>query len=191
MDHTWKQLKPNLSCDHQVDNAGVVLAACEILNRLNVPIDFFAIQKGIETFKWPGRLELVPGTPDILIDGAHNFMAARILAKYLAANMKGRDVTLVIGILDDKPYLSMLKTLLPFSSRVILTQPKIDRSLPPEKLHAAVRSLGREAEIIGNVGEALTYALRTAPPDGVVCVTGSLYVVGEVKEALMAKGIQS
>jgi dihydrofolate synthase / folylpolyglutamate synthase len=191
LDHSWKKLRTSLPGDHQVDNAGVVLAACEILVRENISMDFSAIKKGIESFKWPGRLELIPGSPDILIDGAHNFMAARILAKYLAEHLKGRDITLVIGILDDKPYLSMLKTLLPFARRIILTQPKTDRSLPTEKLLQAVQSIGRDAEIIGNVGDAVSFALRMAPPDGVACITGSLYVVGEAKEALMAHGIQS
>jgi dihydrofolate synthase / folylpolyglutamate synthase len=191
MHHAWKKLRTSLPGDHQVDNAGVVLAACEILKEKNIPIEFTAIKKGIETFKWPGRLELVGGKPDILIDGAHNLMAARILAKYLSRHMNGRKITLVIGILDDKPHQSMLKTLLPLSHRIILTQPKIDRSLPPEKLYQVVQSLGRKAEIIPDVGEAVGKALHTTPSDGVVCLTGSLYVVGEAKESLLARGIQS
>jgi dihydrofolate synthase / folylpolyglutamate synthase len=191
LDHTWKNLRTSLPGNHQIDNASVVMAACEILAKKNIPIDFVTIKKGIETFKWPGRLELIPGSPDILIDGAHNFMAARILAKYLADQMKGRYITLVIGILDDKPYLSMLKTLLPLSRRIILTRPKIDRSLPAEKLLNAVQTMGRDAEIISDVRDALNFALSASPKDGVVCITGSLYVVGEAKEAMMAQNIHS
>jgi dihydrofolate synthase / folylpolyglutamate synthase len=185
----WKKLRTSLPGDHQVDNAGVVLAACEILKQKHVPIEFPAVKKGIETFKWPGRLELIAGPPEILIDGAHNLMAARILAKYLSGHMNGRNITLVIGILDDKPHQSMLRTLLPLSHRILLTQPKIDRSLPPEKLYQVVQTLGRNADIIPDVGDAVNFALNTSPPDGVVCITGSLYVVGEAKEALMARGI--
>ena len=184
-------MRSSLPGDHQIDNAGVVLAACEILAQRNIPIEFNAIKKGIETFKWPGRLELIPGSPPILIDGAHNLMSARILAKYLTSRIKDLNITLVIGILDDKPYLSMLKSLLPLSRRIIITQPDIDRSLPPEKLHQAVQSLGRNADIITNVEDAVNYALNTTPPEGVVCITGSLYVVGEAKQALMARNIQS
>jgi dihydrofolate synthase / folylpolyglutamate synthase len=191
IDHAWKKMRTSLPGAHQVDNAGVVLAACEILLQKNVPIEFSKIKKGIETFKWPGRLELIYGSPDILIDGAHNLMAARILAKYLSSHMNGRDITLVIGILDDKPYQSMLKKLLPLCHRIILTQPKIDRSLSPEKLNQVIQLLGRKAEIITDIGQAVNVALNTTHRDGVVCITGSLYVVGEAKEAIMALGIQN
>jgi dihydrofolate synthase/folylpolyglutamate synthase len=189
MAHTWKNLYASLPGDHQVDNAGVVLAACEVLQRKKIPVEFSSIKQGIETFKWPGRLEVIAGSPDILIDGAHNLMAVKILTKYLSEFMNGRNITLVIGILDDKPHQSMLKTLLPLAHRILLTQPKIDRSLPPEKLFHVVKSLGKSAVMMPDVGEAVNFALNTSPPDGFVCITGSLYVVGEAKEALMARGI--
>jgi dihydrofolate synthase/folylpolyglutamate synthase len=191
MHHTWKKLRAGLPGGHQIDNAGVVLAACEILKQRNIPIEFSAIQHGIGTFKWPGRLELIKGAPDILLDGAHNLMAARILAKYLSGHMNGRKITLVIGILDDKPHQAMLKTLVPFTRRIIVTQPKIDRSLPSENLYRAVLSMGGKAEVIKDVSAAVYKAIDTTPPDGVVCITGSLYVVGEAKEALISRGIQT
>ncbi len=187
MDHIWKNLRTSLAGSHQVDNAGVALAVCEILRRNNVLLEFPAIQKGVESFSWPGRLEFIKGAPDILMDGAHNLMAAKILAKFLAEKIKDRHITLVIGILDDKPYATMLRTLIPWCRRIILTQPKIDRSIPVQKLLTAVCALGRDAEIIPDVGQAVHHARQTAPRDGVVCITGSLYVVGEAKEALMAR----
>lgn len=188
---TWKHMRPSLPGDHQIDNAGVAMAACEILSQKNVLLEFDSIKKGIETFKWPGRLEIIETSPLILIDGAHNLPAARYLAKFLMGKMSGRKITMVIGILDDKPYLPMLKSLLPFVHRIILTQPKIDRGLSLEKLSRTVQSLGRSAEIVSDVGKAVNVALDTTPADDAVCITGSLYVVGEAKQALLARGISN
>jgi dihydrofolate synthase/folylpolyglutamate synthase len=176
--------------NYQVENAAVVLAACEVLMRKNLPLELNAIRKGLETFRWPGRLEILPTSPLIIIDGAHNLMAARLLAGFLHQKISNRSITLVIGILDDKPYRSMLKALLPPCHKIILTQPEIDRRLPAERLYKAVKSLGRDAEVIPDVSAAVNYALETTLPDAAVCIAGSLYVVGEAKQALNALGIK-
>ena len=111
-------------------------------------------------------------------------MAARNLARFLESNFDGRPITLVIGILDDKPHAAMLKSLLPVASRVILTHAKIDRALAPEKMLPLAKTLVKSVHIIADVAQALKYALDTTPPDEAVCVAGSLYVVGEAKAAL-------
>jgi len=118
------------------------------------------------------------------LDGAHNLIAARNLAKFLSHNMADRKITLVVGILDDKPYKAMLQSLLPVCSNIILTRAKNDRALPPEKLLPVASSVIKDVRIIPDVGKAVRHAIETASPRDLVCIAGSLYVVGEAKEAL-------
>ena len=184
MDHSWKGIRTGLAGDHQVDNAALVLASCEILKRKLIPISFTHIQEGLEKTRWPGRLEVVSQSPMIILDGAHNLNASKQLAKYLATDMKNRRITLVIGILEDKPYEAILENLIPVCSRVILTSPKIDRALPVEALYPVAAALSDNVQSIPDVEHALAFAVKNTLPDDVICVAGSLYVIGEAKASL-------
>lgn len=187
IEHIWRNLQTGLLGRYQVDNAAIVLAACEVLNKACTDLPLEKIKDGLMQNKWPGRLEIVCRSPLVMLDGAHNFMAARNLARFLSENLPGRNITLVIGILDDKPYKSMLKSLLGLCSRAILTAPKIDRALPPETLLAVAQQMVAETTIVPDVGSAVRHAVATAAPDEVICIAGSLYVVGETKAALAKK----
>jgi dihydrofolate synthase/folylpolyglutamate synthase len=181
---TWRHLKTGLLGRHQVDNAALVLAACEILNDRTPQLSLEDIQIGLIQNRWPGRLEMVSDKPRILLDGAHNFIAARNLARFLSTNLAGQNITMIIGILDDKPYKAMLNCLLPTADRVILTRAKINRAMEPEKLETIAKDILPAVSIIPDVKQALASAIKTAKSDDVICVAGSLYVVGEAKEAL-------
>ena len=182
IDHVWRRLHTGLIGGHQVNNAALVLAACELLNKNGLNLSLTNIKYGLEKNKWPGRLEIVSTTPLILLDGAHNFIAARYLARYLSENLSRRNITLIIGILDDKPFKAMLKNLLPHCKKVILTRPKIDRALAPEKLYAVATEMISDIRIIPDVDRAIIHAVENASSDDVLCIAGSLYVVGEAKE---------
>ncbi len=182
IENVWPNMNAGLVGSHQIDNAALVLAACEVLNKKNLGLPLQCIKDGLEQNRWPGRLEIISRRPLILLDGAHNFIAARTLAGYLSENFADRNITLIVGILADKPYVSMLKSLIPHCSRVVLTRPKIDRALAPEKLYHIVREKITDIRVIPNVDEAVVHAVETTPPDGVICIAGSLYVVGEAKE---------
>ncbi|MCJ7615442.1 MAG: bifunctional folylpolyglutamate synthase/dihydrofolate synthase, partial [Desulfobacterales bacterium] len=121
IENTWHNLHTGLQGDYQIDNAAIVLAACELLDKNKAEIPLNSIQKGLEKNRWPGRLEIVSDNPLIILDGAHNLIATRRLVKYLAKNLSRRKITLVAGILDDKPYSSMIKTLCSVCHRAILT----------------------------------------------------------------------
>jgi dihydrofolate synthase/folylpolyglutamate synthase len=174
---------------HQIDNTALALAAVELLNRKKAVITQRHIRSGLADTHWPGRLEIVSRKPLIILDGAHNLMAARNLGRYLARNLGNRKLTMVIGILDDKPYASMLKSMLGTCSRVILTQAKINRALDPSILYDLAKPAVKDATIIADVDRAVAHAVKTAAPDEAICVAGSLYVVGEAMQALQ-KGIK-
>lgn len=188
LDSSWRDMKTGLQGNHQIDNAAVTLAGCEILNLHGARLGIDHIRDGLLKICWPGRMEVVSRSPHVIVDGAHNLMAASKLAKFISENLLINNTTLLIGILDDKPYRSMMKLLLPCCRRVILTKPVINRALPPETLYEAAKGLVEEIKVIPSVKEALLYAMETAGPEETICVAGSLYVVGEVKEALEAKG---
>ncbi|MBC8200288.1 MAG: bifunctional folylpolyglutamate synthase/dihydrofolate synthase [Desulfobacterales bacterium] len=184
IDTVWRNMHTGLLGNHQVDNAAIVLAACEILNQNKTNLSFQNIKQGLAQNRWPGRLEIVSSSPLILLDGAHNLIATRCLAKFLSENPAKRKITLVTGILNDKPYAAMLACLLPLCSKAILTRPKIDRALSPERLFPAAKKIIQDIEIIPDVGKAIKYAIKTTSVNDAICIAGSLYLVGEAKEAL-------
>ncbi|UCD31663.1 MAG: hypothetical protein JSV38_12870, partial [Desulfobacterales bacterium] len=104
--------------------------------------------------------------------------------RYLTRNLDGRKLTMVIGILDDKPYASMLKSMLTACDRVILTRATINRALEPEVLYALAKPMVKKAAIIADVDKAVAHAIKVAGADEAICIAGSLYVVGEAMEAL-------
>jgi dihydrofolate synthase/folylpolyglutamate synthase len=180
----WRDMQIALAGDHQFENAALILAACELLDDQGVHLEEAALRSGLTATRWPGRLEVVRDTPLVILDGAHNLAAARNLGRHLRSRLEGRPITLVVGILDDKPAAAMLKEWVPAVSRVILTRPVIDRSLAPEILAPIVSKLGVTPEIIPEVDAAVKTAIAEAAPEDAVCIAGSLYVVGEAKIAL-------
>jgi dihydrofolate synthase/folylpolyglutamate synthase len=180
----WRGLKTALRGGHQLENTALALAACDVLSPVIGVIESECLQRGLAETRWPGRLEQVLDRPLTLLDGAHNLIAARTLGRYLKTGLDGRAITLVVGILDDKPYREILSALVPHCRRVILTRPQIDRALPPEKLIPATSELTADWRVIPDVAAAVSHAINSSKPDDVVCIAGSLYVVGEAKAAL-------
>ncbi|MDZ7667244.1 MAG: folylpolyglutamate synthase/dihydrofolate synthase family protein [Desulfotignum sp.] len=180
---------PPLPGDHQKENLGMALAACELIfdkykendSRYHLTPDL--VRQGLAGTRWPGRLEVIQQNPLVILDGAHNLKASQVLARYLSTTLADRKLTLVIGILDDKPYEAMLKNLLSVAHRVIITRAKIDRSLPTAVLAAAAKkNFTGPVQVIEKVSEAVSHAISSTSDKDAVCIAGSLYVAGEAKE---------
>lgn len=189
LENHFVRLKKPLPGEHQKENLSLALAACELIFKKYKSTDprygltETLVKEGLSNSRWPGRLEHVMEKPLVILDGAHNLHAAKVLGKYLSSILKGRKLTLVLGILDDKPYEKMLKYLVPLAGQVIITKAKIDRSLDPSILKTeAERMTQLPVIIIEDVKAAVTHAVKTSNDTDVVCVAGSLYVVGEAKE---------
>jgi dihydrofolate synthase/folylpolyglutamate synthase len=183
-ENTWRHLKTPLLGRYQVQNAALALAASELLFKDSTSFSSESIKRGLAKTRWPGRLEIVSDRPLVILDGAHNLIAARNLARFLADNLMKRRITLVVGILDDKPYGSMLKSLLPRCCRAIITRAKTGRALDPRRLYKTAKKFIPDVSIVPDVADAFRQAVETAASDEVVCVAGSLYVVGEAKKAI-------
>lgn len=169
---------------HQVMNVAVAIAVAETLTApLEVPHE--AIIKGIETATHPGRLEIQEASPRILFDGAHNPAAARALRDYLD-EFTSAPITLIFGAMRDKNLNEMLATLVPAVAHVVLTTFGNPRAASVEMLTGAEPDYLSPEKITAADSPAHAWrdALARTPPDGIICVTGSLYLVGEIKKLL-------
>jgi dihydrofolate synthase/folylpolyglutamate synthase len=139
-----------------------------------------AIREGLRGARWPGRFQIFRRDPLTILDGAHNPAGARALAASLRAYFPGRPVTFVIGILADKDAGGILAALRPLASRIVLTASTNPRAAAPAALRALLP--GACVETAGSPTEALARA-RPDAPDGLVCVAGSLSLIGDVLTA--------
>jgi dihydrofolate synthase/folylpolyglutamate synthase len=161
---------------HQLENAAVAIRVAE---SLSIPRD--AILKGIETANHPGRLELIAGEPPVLLDGAHNPAGAEALRDYL--NEFGRrPLTLVFGAMSDKKLDRIGEILFPLADHLILTAIDNPRAASLETLSEVASQFARVSALKSKtVTDAMRIALLITPADGIICVTGSLYLIGEWK----------
>lgn len=137
-----------------------------------------AIRAGLRGARWPGRFQILRRDPLVILDGAHNPAGARALAASLRAYFPGRRVTFVIGVMADKDARGILDALRPLAARFILTAAANPRAAAPEVL----RALLPDAEVAPSPREALAAAVAESP-GGLVCVAGSLSLVGDVLTA--------
>lgn len=169
---------------HQLTNACLAIQLAESLRSRGFAIAKPAVVKGIEATRHPGRLSLHFGT-SILLDGAHNPDAARVLREYLDEFVK-EPLTLVFGAMSDKRLAEMAAILFPGVDHLILTQPDNPRTASVEILQTLAENFVQSNKIhaVPNVSEALKKARALTSADGQICVTGSLYLIGELSAAL-------
>jgi len=168
---------------HQAENAAAAIEAAELLSEMGFPVKRGAIIKGLRTVQWPGRLELIDDRPSMLLDGAHNPGGARALRAYLEEVWRG-PVTLVFGAMSDKDISGMAAELFPAAKTIVLTRVKDRRAAPNTKLGTSALGGSRNVIFTETVSQAISWARSVTPPEGLICVAGSLHLVGEVKRLL-------
>jgi dihydrofolate synthase/folylpolyglutamate synthase len=165
-----------LAGEHQVENAAVAAIA---LTRLAV--SDADIERGIASARWPGRLDRLSESPEILVDGAHNPAGARALAAYVARFYSNRRVVLVYGAMRDKAIDEVAGILSPLAQQVILTAPQQPRAASPEAMREMIGHAN--VEVAPTLAAALAL-VADAGPDDVVLITGSLFLVAEALSLL-------
>ncbi|MBA3441870.1 MAG: bifunctional folylpolyglutamate synthase/dihydrofolate synthase [Pyrinomonadaceae bacterium] len=182
----YERVHLSLPGRHQAINAAVALELAELLRERGFSVPREAIIAGVETAQHPGRLEINEKiTPSIIFDGAHNEAGARALREYLDEFIKA-PVTLIFGAMRDKDLCEIAATLFPVADRLILTRIENPRAASLDELQRVVPhafDLDR-ITFAENVSDALNMGRESTLPRGVICVTGSLYLVGEVKRIL-------
>jgi dihydrofolate synthase/folylpolyglutamate synthase len=170
---------------HQAFNAGVAVGLAEALCEQGFAIARTHIVEGIANARHAGRLEWRDDTPKILFDGAHNAAGAFALREFLQEFVHA-PLTFVFGAMRDKDLSEIASQLFPLAQCLILTQPDNPRAATPEMLRRLSPSNPNSIKVMHapNVPEALQAARAETPVDGIICITGSLYLVGEAQKIL-------
>jgi dihydrofolate synthase/folylpolyglutamate synthase len=175
---------------HQADNAAAAIEAAEVLNESGFGVTRENIIDGLRDVRWPGRLEMIEDHPAVLLDGAHNPAGARALRAYLDEFWSGA-ITLVFGAMGDKDIDHMAVELFDAARTVVLTRVRDSRAAGNARLGEAALNRARNVIFTETVKQALSWARSVSPRDGLVCVAGSLHLVGEVKRLMEEEDSQS
>jgi dihydrofolate synthase/folylpolyglutamate synthase len=181
-------LSLNLRGTHQRINATTALGALEILDDLGFRISNDAMAEGLKEVDWPGRLEMICSSPQVLLDGAHNPEGALSLRASLEKEFQYQHLILLIGIMKDKDIQAILHFLSPLADQIILTRPATDRAASPSFLRKALGQNGKKAEVIEDLREAIDRGLSLTGKGDLLCITGSLYTVGEARTYFLPRG---
>ena len=175
------RLAPALPGAFQIRNALTAAVAASLLNERGFSISRAAIEMGIASVKWPGRLEKLAEHPVLYVDGTHNPAGARELLKFWQENYASSRIFLVYGAMRDKAVDEIAGLLFPAAEAVVLTEPlRQPRAISAPLLAEMAGHYAKKIEIVPDPAEALERAIALARPDDAVFATGSLYLVGDL-----------
>ena len=168
--------------EHQIKNTSVAIVAAKLVSKQDDRINELALHVGVANTLWPGRLERIHQQPDIILDGAHNPDGALALRKALDKYYPGQKIHFVFGMMGDKDMSSVIKNLI-HAEDVVYTV-RADQGTRAAEAADLAKLVGENALPEADLGTAYGKALAAAGTEGVVCVCGSLYLVGSFKAML-------
>lgn len=175
--------KIRLAGDFQKINAAAALKTAELLrDKHDFPVSEDGVRRGLACCDWPGRLEFFKGAPDCLLDVAHNPLSVECLVRHLKKNYAGRNRVLVFATSQDKRSDKMLRALGTFFPEAVLTVTGNPRSQELGTLIKHARGNFRRVIPFGDSRRAFAFACRRAGGKGLVVVTGSFYLAGELRK---------
>jgi dihydrofolate synthase/folylpolyglutamate synthase len=174
-------LAPQLAGRFQLQNAINAVAAARTLSARGYRVPESAIEQGIAGAIWPGRLEKLQSHPDVYVDGAHNPGAARGLAAFWEEDFASGKIFLLYGALRDKAVDEIAGVLFPYAAEVVFTEPRTPRAISASQLSELAAHHAAHSSVIPDAEQALDYLLSRAAPQDAVFVTGSLYLVGQLR----------
>ncbi|HOV25321.1 MAG TPA: folylpolyglutamate synthase/dihydrofolate synthase family protein [Pseudobacteroides sp.] len=174
--------------EQQVANAVTAIETVKILKEKGFDrISEAAIDSGLMKAVWPGRLEMVCKDPVFLIDGAHNSEGAQALAGNLKKYFPGKRIIIIIGVLKDKDYKSIIEPLIPIASEFIAVKPQNDRGMESRDLAIILRDYCNNVSVSDTIEEAIGTSIKKVTKDGIICAYGSLYYIGEIRKYFSIK----
>lgn len=176
-------LSLNLNAVYQRENAAVALAALEAAQGI-FPVSEPAIREGLKKVFWPGRFEVIAGRPRVILDGAHNSQGVNELIKEVRILLGNSRVRLLFGAMEDKKWSNMLLGLTEVASEMVLTRLPIGRSADPRELAQAVPA-GTPTIVVEDPVEAIESLIKRVRGEETILVTGSLYLLGQVRPWLL------
>lgn len=179
----WKSVHLPLLGAYQPRNTANVLTAVDILRKQGLKLSDEAVLRGIADTRWKARFELLSRDPVVLYDGGHNPEGVAAAAESIRACV-GAKVNLLMGVMADKDYETMVHTLSPLAARVFTVTPANPRALKASELAARFETHGVPAASFATVPEGLAAALADSRTNGLplVCL-GSLYLYAELVAA--------
>ena len=178
----YESLEIPLLGRHQASNAAMAVGALEALSTSGVPSSI--VERGLARAEWPGRFEVIHEAPLVILDVAHNPHAAAALRETLTELCPGRHIQLLIGLSADKPAEAMGELLGGLAGGVTCTKSSHPRAMEPTELAQRLVPFCADVHVMSDAADALTYLLNAASPSDVIVVTGSLFLVGELRTAL-------
>lgn len=169
--------------EHQIKNTSVAIVAAKLVSKQDDRINELALHLGVANTVWPGRLERISQNPDLILDGAHNPDGAKALRSALDKYYPGHKVHFVFGMMGDKDMSGVIKTLI-HKDDVVYTV-RADGGPRAAEAEALAELVGDNAVPMDSLAEAYHKAVNEAGKDGIICVCGSLYLVGEFKKVLL------
>lgn len=170
--------------EHQIKNALIAAITSEVLKTKDIAIKETNLRKGFESTIWPARLEIIQEKPMVILDCAHNPTGMRALKSALQGLFKGKKVTLIIGIMRDKDIPGIIKEIANVADNIIITKPKFERASEPDIIEGEAKKYCKNVMIKPKVEDAVKYAIKNASMDDIICITGSIFNVGEAMTAL-------
>lgn len=166
--------------EHQIVNCMVALTAVEVLSKIE-GFKLKNIEKGIESAVWKGRLEVLNKKPLIVIDGAHNIQGIKSLKENVEKYFNYDNMHLLIGILADKQVEDMINEIVPLSSDVVALTPNSYRAELASELEKEIYKVNKNVKSFESYKEGFLSAYKKAKENDMILVTGSLYMIGEMR----------
>ena len=178
----YKGLEITLAGRHQSVNAGLAVTACTALADPFVTEQ--TVRQGLKSANWSGRMEMCGTNPSLILDGAHNLDSFKKLTAFLSEFFSHKRKIWVLGIMKDKPLAEITALISDYADYIIATQPKSDRSTPPEQIRKTFTNFTKPIDLVDEIPLALDRAYQVADPDDLIVVTGSLFTVAEAKQVI-------
>ena len=188
--HDYKNLHTPLLGRHQADNAATAITTVEALKIKEINISEKTIRDGLKKVKWTGRLEIIQNNPTLVLDGAHNPSGVKVVRDALKEIFSYHRLILVLAIFADKNYKKMIQILAPNADLIIATKAKNPRAASPQIIaKEAAQYIGQDKIVVTeDISQAINCALSNSKEDDLICLTGSLYTVGEAKRYFNSTG---
>ena len=168
---------------HQILNTAVAVVAAKLASKQDNRINELALHQGVALTKWPGRLERISQKPDVILDGAHNPAGAAVLRAALDKYYSGKKICFIFGMMGDKDISQVITTL--FRKEDTIYTVRADEGARAAEPEALAEQIGSQAQAMHDLAAAYKTALAEVGEDGLVCVCGSLYLVGTFKKMLL------
>ncbi len=178
----YKNLQIKLLGNNQLKNASMAIKAAELLASKGFKINEEKIRQGLLKAEWAGRFEVLCKKPVLVIDGAHNVQGIEAFVENIETYFLKQKITFVAGVLADKNYKEMFEKVIHLAKKFLTITPDNPRALSAEDLKSFLNNYIEDVQAFESIEEAINNAIKNIDDNDVICVFGSLYFIGEVRD---------